>query len=94
MLTHIHDLEQLLRERRAAAPPDSYSATLLGNPERIQRKVMEEAFEVCLEVGRTERDPDRVASETADLLFHVLVALVECDVPFDAVVDELERRSK
>lgn len=93
-MSTIHDLEQLLRERRVAAPPDSYTATLLGDPERIQRKVMEEAFEVCLEVGRDERDPDRVASETADLLFHVLVALVECDVPFDAVVHQLEGRRK
>lgn len=91
-MSAIHELEQILRERRSVRPPGSYSTKLFGDPELIQRKVMEEAFETCLELGRFDRDPGRIASEAADLLFHVLVALVECDVAVDTVIEELERR--
>ena len=88
------ELEDLLRERRAERPPGSYSAELFNQPERIQRKVMEEAFEVCLELGRAERDTERIVSEAADLVFHLLVGLVDAGVSFDAVVGELARRRR
>jgi phosphoribosyl-ATP pyrophosphohydrolase len=93
----LDDLEGILRTRRDE-PPDagSYSADLLRDPERTQRKIMEEAFEVCLEIGRTgdDRRPERIASEAADLVFHLLVGLVAADVPFAAVVDELAARRR
>ena len=93
-VTAIQELEQVLRERRSVRPPGSYSTTLFSDPELIQRKIMEEAFETCLELGRPDRDPSRVASEAADLLFHLLVALVESEVAVDTVIEELERRRK
>ena len=55
---------------------------------------MEEAFEVCLELGRAERDEERIVAEAADLVFHLLVGLVGCDVTFDAVLAELARRRR
>ena len=90
----LDDLESLLRSRRTDAPPDSYSALLLGDPELTQRKIMEEAFEVCLELGRAARDPERITSEAADLIFHLLAGLVGADVGFDTVLDELARRRR
>jgi phosphoribosyl-ATP pyrophosphohydrolase len=91
----LDDLEAVLRTRRDDPPvAGSYSADLLRDPERTQRKIMEEAFEVCLELGRPERHPDRIASEAADLVFHLLVGLVEADVPFSAVLDELAARRR
>lgn len=93
-MSTIADLEELLQDRRAARPPGSYTATLFGDPERIQRKVMEEAFETCLELGRADRDPERIASEAADLVFHLLVGLVEADVGFDDVLRQLEDRRR
>ena len=94
----LDELEAVLRSRRDAPPTDgsSYSATLLADPERAQRKIMEEAFEVCLELGRPagERVPDRIASEAADLVFHLLVALVGAGVPWSAVLDELAARRR
>ena len=86
-------LEAVLRSRRAERPEGSYSARLFTDPELIQRKVMEEAFETCLELGRTPRSRDRVASEAADLLFHLVVGLVDADVPFAEVLAELDRRA-
>ncbi|MGH3664687.1 MAG: phosphoribosyl-ATP pyrophosphatase, partial [Egibacteraceae bacterium] len=44
------ELEAVLRDRKAAAPPGSYSATLLADSEAACRKIMEEAFELCLEL--------------------------------------------
>jgi phosphoribosyl-ATP pyrophosphohydrolase len=85
-------LEQTLLDRRTTLPEGSYSAELFADRERLLRKVMEESFELCLELGRDAVDPGRVSAEAADLLFHVLVGLVAVDVPFEAVVAELERR--
>lgn len=72
----------------------SYTAELLGDPERIQRKIMEEAFEVCLELGRADRSEERIAEEAADLVYHLMVGLVGAGVPFDDVLRVLEDRKR
>jgi len=90
----LEELESLLRERLAARPEGSYSASLFADRELLQRKVMEEAFEVCLELGRATPNRDRVAAEAADLLFHLLAGLVATDVPLDRVVADLRSRRK
>jgi phosphoribosyl-ATP pyrophosphohydrolase len=87
-------LERTLRERRADPPHGSYSAELFADHERILRKIMEEAFEVTLELGKAPVDSVRTAEEAADLLFHLLVGLVSADVPFSDVVAVLDRRRK
>ena len=90
----IHELQDLLRDRRVNRPSGSYSSALFDNPERILRKIMEESFEVCLELGRYEPDAARVAAEAADLVFHLLVGLVDVGVDFDDVVAELAGRRR
>jgi phosphoribosyl-ATP pyrophosphohydrolase len=86
-------LEGVLRGRLAERPEGSYSARLFADPELVQRKVMEEAFETCLELGRAPVVPGRVASEAADLMYHLLVGLVAAGVPFAEVLAELDRRA-
>ena len=88
----LDELETLLRSRREADPEASYTAKLLGDPELIQRKIMEEAFEVCLELGRTETAKDLVAEEAADVIYHLLVGLVGVDVPLSDVFAVLKGR--
>jgi len=85
-------LEQVLRARRVGAPSGSYSVTLVTDPERASRKIMEEAYEVCVELLRPTVDPPRVTEEAADLLFHLLAGLVAVDVDLADVLDELEAR--
>jgi len=85
-------LEQTLADRRENRPEGSYSVTLFDDPDLVQRKIMEEAFEVCLELGRPAVDADRVASEAADLVYHLLAGLASVEVPLEAVYAELERR--
>lgn len=88
----LHELEGVLRDRRTADPGESYTAQLLADSDLVQRKIMEEAFEVCLELGRTETHDTLVAEEAADLLYHLLVGLVAADVPLTNVLSVLEGR--
>lgn len=85
-------LEGVLRSRRDALPEGSYSAGLFADGERLQRKIMEEAFEVCLELGRPRPDRRRIGEEAADLLFHLLIGLVSADVSITDVNQVLEER--
>ena len=72
----------------------SYTAELLADPERIQRKIMEEAFELCLELGRAEPSAERTAEEAADLVYHLMVGLVAAGVPLADVFAVLEGRQR
>lgn len=90
----LRELEGVLQSRAGADPSESYTARLLADPEYNQRKIMEEAFEVCLELGRTDVAPDLVANEAADLIYHLLAGLVGVGVPLDAVFGVLEGRRK
>jgi phosphoribosyl-AMP cyclohydrolase / phosphoribosyl-ATP pyrophosphohydrolase len=81
-------------DARAAQRPDgSYTARLLdaGVPE-VSQKVGEEAVELV--VAANAQDDARVAAESADLLYHLLVLLKARGVPLDAVLRELENRSR
>ena len=89
------ELEAVLVERRDDPPAGgSYSAGLVADVELTQRKIMEESFELCLELGRPERDPDRIAEEAADLVFHVLAGLVGAGVGLDPVLVALRNRRR
>ena len=59
---------------------------------KISQKVGEEAVEVV--VAANAEGPERLASEAADLLYHLLVLLEARGVPLDAVWEELTHRSR
>ena len=79
---------------RAENPtPDSYTSRLLTDKKGIDKlleKVGEEATEFILAVKNGD-DP-RAVEETADLLYHILVALRGAGIGFADVIRELERR--
>lgn len=87
-------LEELARvvQQRAAAPVDaSYTARLLAKgPGHVLKKIGEEATEVVL--AASGESDERLAAESADLLFHLLVALQQRGVSVASVMDELRRR--
>jgi len=93
MLKVLAKLEATVQQRRTASPAESYSARLLGDVELLQRKIVEEAHEMTLELGRPSVDAVRLAEESADLLYHLVVALVAAGVEFDEVLRVLEDRS-
>ena len=85
-------LEATILARREERPEGSYTVSLLDDGvEAIARKVVEEAVEVLLAaIGST----DRVAEESADLLYHLVVLLAERGIELRAVLDVLEERAK
>jgi phosphoribosyl-AMP cyclohydrolase / phosphoribosyl-ATP pyrophosphohydrolase len=91
-----HVLSRLARtvaSRAVTRPPSSYTAQLLaGGVAKISQKVGEEAVEVV--VAANSEDDARLASEAADLLYHLLVLLQARGVPLDLVWQELEQRAK
>lgn len=86
------ELEAVIGERRGADPDQSYTAKLLADVELNQRKIIEEAFEVCLELGREPIDRDHAAAEAADLIYHLMVGLAAAGVSLADVFEVLERR--
>jgi phosphoribosyl-ATP pyrophosphohydrolase/phosphoribosyl-AMP cyclohydrolase len=80
--------------RRAQDRPDgSYTVKLLDRGvAKIAQKVGEEAVETV--VAATAEDETRLAAETADLLYHLLVLLQSRGVPLEQVWGELERRER
>lgn len=83
-------LAAIIRERRNASAEDSYTKQLLAEPIKPAKKVGEEGVEVAL--AAVAQDRAALISETADLLYHLLVLLESREVTLDEVRDELERR--
>jgi phosphoribosyl-ATP pyrophosphohydrolase/phosphoribosyl-AMP cyclohydrolase len=88
----LESLEREIDSRKQSVATKSYTRHLLdGGAERIGAKIREEADELARAIaGET---PDRVASEAADVLYHLLVGLASRDVPLRAVLAKLAARS-
>ena len=70
----LEELEQIVAARAKASPEESWTAKLLSRgPEKCAEKFGEEAVEAIIEA--VKNDPDKLASEAADVLFHLLVML-------------------
>lgn len=83
-------LAATIEARRGADGSSSYTAQLLADPARAAKKLGEEAVETVIAAG--QRDPDAIAAESADLLYHWLVLLAASGVSTDAVAAKLEAR--
>lgn len=81
----------VIESRRGADAASSYTAKLFDRGrEAITGKISEEAAEV-VEAALGE-GPQRLASESADLLYHLLVLWADGGIRPDDVWAELERR--
>jgi phosphoribosyl-ATP pyrophosphohydrolase len=84
-------LQAVIASRRGADPQSSYTAKLLGEgPERLAKKFGEEAVETV--IAAVGADPDALAAESADLIYHWLVLLTAAGVSLDQVAAKLEAR--
>ena len=87
----LNDLVKTIAQRKKADPDTSWTARLLAKgPEKCAEKFGEEAIEAIIEA--VKGDKDRLTSEAADVLYHLLVMLAARDVPFENVLAELQRR--
>ena len=89
--TALATLEATLEERKKSTGGASYTKSLYeaGAP-KIGAKIQEEAGELARAIA-SESD-DRVASEAADVLYHLMVGLRWRSVPFRRVLAELAGR--
>ena len=93
-LGFLGELERIITKRRDTADTDtSYTAQLFakGRP-KIAQKVGEEGVEVAL-AGVLDSVAD-LKSESADLLYHLLVLLASHNLPLQDVVTELRARHR
>jgi phosphoribosyl-AMP cyclohydrolase / phosphoribosyl-ATP pyrophosphohydrolase len=91
----LESLWSTIASRTAERPPGSYTTSLLdGGVDAVARKVAEEATEVVIAAKdhAIGGDPSRVAEETADLLYHMLVLLAERGLEPAAVIKRLRAR--
>lgn len=87
----LESLEGVIASRKGGDPERSYTSRLLaGGAALAGDKVTEEAGEV-VQAAVAETD-DRVVSEAADLIYHLLVLLAARDISLTQVEGELARR--
>ena len=91
-----HTLDQLyavIASRKGGDPDASYTAKLFERGlHKVAQKVGEEAVEVVID--GVDGPEGRLVSESADLLYHLLVLWAARDVTPDQVWAELAKRAK
>ena len=87
------ELARVIAQRAARPDEHSYTARLLAKgPDAALRKVGEEALEVIFAAkGESDR---RLAEESADLLYHLLVALRQRGLGPEAALEVLRERRR
>lgn len=89
----LHELYDVIKSRKEERPEGSYTAYLFDKGlDKILKKFGEEAAETI--IAAKNDDKQQLIAETADLLYHLLVLLVEREVNLDNVRDELAQRRK
>jgi len=88
----LSDLAAVIAGRAGEAPEGSYTARLLADQDLALKKIGEEATEVVIAAKGGDRP--QLVYESADLLYHLLVALQAADVPLTDVLAELASRRR
>ncbi|MEM8798492.1 MAG: phosphoribosyl-ATP diphosphatase [Pseudomonadota bacterium] len=84
-------LYEIIETRRDADPKESYVAKLAQKGRlKIAQKLGEEAVETAL--AAVGEGHDEIVAEAGDLLFHLIMLLVDCGISLDEVRDELAAR--
>ncbi len=87
----LQTLEAVIESRKGANTDDSYTAKLFSaGASRIAQKLGEEGIELAL--ANVQQNRTAIVSESADLVYHLLVLLRSNDVTLKEVVKELEAR--
>ena len=87
------DLYQVVLGRKKEPQEGSYTCYLFDQGiDKICKKVGEESAETIIAAKNGEAA--RTVEEISDLLYHLMVLLAAQDIPLEAVLEELERRSR
>ena len=86
-------LYELIARRRRELPENSYTAYLFKEGlDKILKKVGEESAETI--IAAKDGDPAMLTAEASDLVYHLVVLLVERGVTLEALAGELARRGR
>ena len=87
----LYELQEVVQEVKSYPKDGSYTSSLftIGEDE-ILKKIGEEAVEVIL--AAKSQGSERLVAESADLLYHLIVLLVEKGLTLQDVEQELKRR--
>ena len=89
----LHKLYEKIQERKETMPEGSYVASLFKKgSDKIIQKVGEEAVETI--IALKNKNKGEIVYETSDLLFHLLIALVDAGVKLSDIEEELLKRYK
>lgn len=88
----LQDLFKLVQERKDQRPPNSYTSYLFNSGlDKILKKIGEESAETI--IAAKNEGTKELASEITDLLYHLLVLMVEREVSLRDIVEELSKRA-
>lgn len=86
-------LYQVILNRRAEPQEGSYTCYLFEKGlDKILKKVGEECAETIIAAKNGKQE--ETVGEISDLIYHLLVMMASQDIPLDAVLSELSRRSE
>ena len=86
-------LYDLIEQRKEKRPEGSYTTRLFNaGLDKIVKKLGEEAVETV--IAAKNDSTERIVEETCDLLYHLLVTLVEKGVTLEEIRQELVKRRK
>jgi phosphoribosyl-ATP pyrophosphohydrolase/phosphoribosyl-AMP cyclohydrolase len=89
----LQQLYDLIATRKETRPEGSYTTRLFNEGiDKIVKKLGEEAVETV--IAAKNDSSQRVVEETADLLYHLMVTLVEKGVTLEEIQEELKKRQK
>jgi len=85
-------LWRVFEDRKSNPKPDSYTCKLLGDKNKMLKKIGEESAELIM--AAKDKDKKQIIYEAGDLLYHVMVLLYDQGITMDEVIKELEGRRK
>jgi phosphoribosyl-ATP pyrophosphohydrolase/phosphoribosyl-AMP cyclohydrolase len=89
----VDQLLQVIKSRKAEMPEGSYTTYLFAKGlDKILKKIGEESAETI--IAAKNKSKSELTMESADLLYHLLVLLVNEGLEIDDVLGELEKRAQ
>lgn len=88
----LQNLYKVVEDRKANHQEGSYTCYLFDKGlDKILKKVGEECAETIIAAKNGEQGD--TVGEISDLLYHLTVMMVQQNIPLEAVLEELDRRS-
>lgn len=91
----LDEVYSVIKDRKENPKEGSYVTSLYRDPkglDKVLEKIGEESTEVII-AAKNGREKE-IVSESADLIFHLMVMLAAKDIPLDKVREEFTRRRK